>query len=105
MILEGAIALVKIGILLGVVFTTVAYLTFMERRVSALIQDRLGPNRVGPMGLLQPLADGIKVRWKEEFIPASADESPLNDHYSKHKVKTRGHRSPAPAMRTPAPSR
>ena len=73
MILEGAIALVKIGILLGVVFTTVAYLTFMERRVSALIQDRLGPNRVGPMGLLQPLADGIKFMWKEEFIPANAD--------------------------------
>lgn len=73
MILEGAIALVKIGILLGVVFTTVAYLTFMERRVSALIQDRLGPNRVGPMGLLQPLADGIKFMWKEEFIPAKAD--------------------------------
>lgn len=73
MILEGAVALVKIGILLGVVFTTVAYLTFMERRVSALIQDRLGPNRVGPMGLLQPLADGIKFMWKEEFIPANAD--------------------------------
>ena len=73
MILEGAIALVKIGILLGVVFTSVAYLTFMERRVSALIQDRLGPNRVGPMGLLQPLADGIKFMWKEEFIPANAD--------------------------------
>ncbi|MCY3771654.1 MAG: NADH-quinone oxidoreductase subunit NuoH [Gemmatimonadetes bacterium] len=72
-ILEGAIALVKIGILLVVVFTTVAYLTFMERRVSALIQDRLGPNRVGPMGLLQPLADGIKFMWKEEFIPANAD--------------------------------
>ena len=74
-ILEGAVALVKIGILLGVVFTTVAYLTFMERRVSAMIQDRLGPNRVGPMGLLQPLADGIKFMWKEEFIPASADRT------------------------------
>ena len=75
MILEGAIALVKVGILLGVVFTTVAYLTFMERRVSAAIQDRLGPNRVGPLGLLQPLADGIKFMWKEEFIPASADRT------------------------------
>ncbi|MCY4545638.1 MAG: NADH-quinone oxidoreductase subunit NuoH [Gemmatimonadetes bacterium] len=75
MILEGAVALVKIGILLGVVFTTVAYLTFMERRVSAMIQDRLGPNRVGPLGLLQPLADGIKFMWKEEFIPASADRT------------------------------
>ncbi len=72
-ILESAIALVKIGVLLGVVFTTVAYVTFMERRVSALIQDRLGPNRVGPMGLLQPLADGIKFLWKEELIPANAD--------------------------------
>lgn len=74
-IVEGVIALIKIGVLLGVVFTTVAYLTFMERRVSALIQDRIGPNRVGPMGLLQPLADGIKFMWKEEFIPANADRT------------------------------
>ena len=75
LIIEGAIALVKIGILLGVVFTAVAYVTFMERRISALIQDRLGPNRVGPMGLLQPLADGIKFMWKEEFIPERADRT------------------------------
>jgi len=73
LIVESAIALIKIAILLFVVFTTVAYLTFAERRVSAGVQDRHGPNRVGPFGLLQPLADGIKFLFKEEFIPHNAD--------------------------------
>ena len=44
-------------------------LTLMERKWSAMIQDRVGPNRVGPMGLLQPLADVIKLLFKEEIIP------------------------------------
>ena len=55
-----SISLVKVALLLFVVLTLVAYLTFAERRISAFIQDRLGPNRVGPFGLLQPLADGLK---------------------------------------------
>lgn len=74
-VVEVVLILIKIGVLLGLVFTTVAYLAYAERRVSAIIQDRLGPNRVGPMGLLQPLADGIKFMWKEEFIPANADRT------------------------------
>jgi NADH-quinone oxidoreductase subunit H len=45
------------------------YSTFAERKISALMQDRLGPNRAGPFGLLQPLADGIKMFMKEEIIP------------------------------------
>jgi NADH-quinone oxidoreductase subunit H len=46
------------------------YATFAERKVAAIIQDRRGPNRAGPFGLLQPLADGLKLFFKEEIIPA-----------------------------------
>ena len=49
------------------------YSTLMERKVAAYIQDRLGPNRAGPWGILQPLADGIKLFFKEEFMPNTAD--------------------------------
>jgi NADH-quinone oxidoreductase subunit H len=60
---------VKIALFFFVVLTAVAYMTLVERRVSAWIQDRQGPNRVGPFGLLQPLADGIKFLFKEEITP------------------------------------
>ncbi len=50
------------------------YATLMERKVAAFFQDRLGPNRAGKWGLLQPLADGVKLFFKEEFVPASADK-------------------------------
>jgi len=50
------------------------YLTWLERKVIARIQDRIGPNRVGPFGLLQPIADGIKMVLKEDIIPAEADK-------------------------------
>lgn len=63
------ITVVKIGLVLFIILTAVAYLTYMERRVLAFIQVRLGPNRVGPFGLLQPLADGIKFIFKEDVIP------------------------------------
>ncbi len=52
-----------------VVLTVVAYLVMAERWISTWIQDRIGPNRVGPLGLLQPLADGIKMFIKEAIIP------------------------------------
>ena len=50
-----------------------AYLILLERKICAWTQDRIGPNRVGPLGLLQPLADGIKLYFKEDWIPTQAD--------------------------------
>ena len=50
------------------------YSTWAERKVAALMQDRIGPNRAGPLGLLQPLADGVKMFMKEEFIPSVANK-------------------------------
>jgi NADH-quinone oxidoreductase subunit H len=69
MLLESVI---KVGLVVGVTLTMVAYLVLAERRVSSFMQDRLGPNRVGPAGLLQPLADGAKLFLKEDIIPANA---------------------------------
>lgn len=50
------------------------YSTYAERKVAAFLQDRLGPNRAGPFGILQPVADGVKMFMKEEIIPANADK-------------------------------
>src|SRR5438105_2526866 len=54
----------------SVLMFVVAYAVWVERKVSASIQDRRGPNRVGPFGLLQPLADALKALLKEDFTPA-----------------------------------
>jgi NADH-quinone oxidoreductase subunit H len=62
----------KVTVIFTIVMVVVAYTTLAERRVSAWIQDRSGPNRVGPFGLLQPIADGIKNIIKEETLPATA---------------------------------
>ncbi len=51
-----------------------AYATYGERKVAAFMQDRVGPDRAGPFGLLQPIADGVKMIMKEEFIPAAANK-------------------------------
>lgn len=68
------ITVIKIALVFFVVLTLVAYLTLAERRVSAFIQDRIGPNRVGPFGFLQPLADGVKFIFKEDIIPRDANK-------------------------------
>ena len=67
------IALVKIVVVLIVVLTTVAFLTLAERKVLSWMQDRMGPMEVGPYGILQPLADGLKLFFKEDIIPAGAN--------------------------------
>ena len=66
--------LVKIAVVFAVLITSVAYLSYMERRVAGWIQIRVGPNRVGPFGLLQPLADGLKFIFKEDIIPIKANK-------------------------------
>ncbi len=64
---------VKIAIGFVLLMTTVAYLSLIERRLLAFIQMRYGPNRVGPFGLFQPIADGLKFIFKEDLVPLDAD--------------------------------
>jgi NADH-quinone oxidoreductase subunit H len=66
---EIIVTLIKLAVVIGVLFTTVPIMVWVERRGSALIQDRLGPNRVGPWGLLQPVVDAVKLLTKENLIP------------------------------------
>jgi NADH-quinone oxidoreductase subunit H len=67
------IPLIKIGVIFGALSGVIAYLTLLERKVIAFMQVRLGPMRVGPHGLLQPIADGLKLMLKEDIVPARAD--------------------------------
>lgn len=62
-------------LLFFILLTGFAYTTLLERRLLAFLQDRIGPNRAGPLGLLQPLADGIKLIFKEDVIPSGADKA------------------------------
>ena len=71
---ELVITIVKIALLLFIVLTVNAYLTWFERKVVAHMQSRWGPHRVGPHGLLQPLADGVKFLFKEDPTPAGVDK-------------------------------
>src|SRR5262245_4897745 len=68
------ITLILIVVVVAVVLNTVAFLTLAERKVSAWMQDRRGPNRVGPFGILQPIVDGAKFLLKEDVIPKYVDK-------------------------------
>jgi len=66
--------IIKIAVVIGILLTAVAYLVLIERRILGFIQLRVGPNRVGPFGLLQPAADGLKFMFKEDIIPLTANK-------------------------------
>jgi NADH-quinone oxidoreductase subunit H len=71
---ELTTTLLTIGVAMAAILTACAYLVLAERKVSAWMQDRIGPNRVGPFGLLQPLADAFKILLKEGVIPSHVDK-------------------------------
>jgi len=71
---ELIITLLTIGLALNAILVACMYLVLAERKVSAWMQDRIGPNRVGPYGLIQPLADAIKIVLKEGIVPAHVDK-------------------------------
>src|SRR5207248_2293574 len=66
--------ILTIIVVMGALQGTCAYLIYVERKICAYMQDRIGPNRVGPMGLLQPIADGLKFLFKEDIIPNHVDK-------------------------------
>lgn len=74
MIYEPVFTLLLIVVLLGLLQLACAYLILLERKMAAWVQDRLGPNRVGPKGLFQPVADGLKFLLKEQVVPGHVDK-------------------------------
>lgn len=68
------ILIIKVVVIFVGLLTAIAYTTLFERRMVAFIQGRVGPNRVGPAGLFQPIADAIKLLFKEEFLPEKANK-------------------------------
>ena len=73
MLLEIIIMVAKVAIIFVALLTGIAYTTYFERKIVARIQHRIGPNVAGPFGLLQPLADAVKLLFKEEFQPSNAN--------------------------------
>src|SRR5215510_8550058 len=70
---EFLILFAKMIAIFGGIMTALAYTTLLERRLMAFVQMRPGPNRVGPFGLLQPIADGLKFLFKEQVVPTNAN--------------------------------
>lgn len=68
-------SIIKSAIVIGALLTAFAYMTLIERRVVAKIQGRLGPNRAGPLGLFQPVADALKMVFKEQIVPSQAKKA------------------------------
>ena len=73
MIEQFVIPLIKILVVLNATLIAVSYMTLLERKVIAWVQSRLGPMRVGPSGVLQPIADALKLILKEDITPTKAD--------------------------------
>lgn len=71
---EVILAVAKIAVVVGTLLGLFSAMTYIERRILAFMQYRLGPNRTGPWGLFQPIADGIKLFFKEEVMPAAANK-------------------------------
>ncbi len=74
LLLSLVLILVKLGLIFGVILSMAAYLVLAERKILGRMQLRHGPNRLGPFGLIQPLADVIKLITKEDFVPDQADK-------------------------------
>jgi NADH-quinone oxidoreductase subunit H len=74
LVTQIASSLINIAVLLGFFLTLFAAISVLERKILGRMQNRYGPNRVGPFGLLQPVADGIKMLIKEDIVPARADK-------------------------------
>src|SRR5829696_1664108 len=75
--LDWGFVLEKLILIISIVSVSLViamYETYAERKVAAIIQDRRGPNRAGPFGILQPLADGLKLFMKEEIIPNTSNK-------------------------------
>src|ERR1051326_7464165 len=70
-----AFSLAQIAVVMGIVLLTVMILTLAERKVLGWMQDRMGPMEVGPYGILQPIADGLKLFFKEDIVPAGANKA------------------------------
>ena len=74
LLLSLVLILIKLGLIFAVILTMAAYLVLAERKILGRMQLRHGPNRLGPFGLMQPLADVIKLITKEDFVPDQADK-------------------------------
>lgn len=71
---QALVSIIVIAVVFNVSLGAVAYCILLERKICAWVQDRIGPNRVGPMGLFQPLADGLKLFLKEDYNPGHVDK-------------------------------
>ena len=74
-----ALMLITSVVIFGALTGIVAYITLLERKFAARMQSRIGPYRVGPHGLLQPIADGLKLMMKEHLVPDAADKIELGE--------------------------